>query len=603
MFEDMKKSHAQELEQLKGFVNQEHNLVPIEICEVIGRITAECGREIAVYLNRYGRVEYVGVGDATTAPLPQLSVRRGDLSDLAGRLSGLRCIHTHPNGSIRPSEVDLASLKALKLDAMVVCAVNEGRINGVSVSMLQRDDRTKELTHTITFGPYSAKNTRADELWEMLSYIDSEAKSDDSELNQFIAQPERAILVAVDTGKNKNGTAQQLIDELEELSVSAGIIVEDKLIQKRERPETATYIGKGFIEQLSLRIQAERIDVVIFDDELSGAQIRNLELLLGCKVIDRTALILDIFAQRARTAEGRVQVELAQLKYHLPRLIGVGADLAKMKAGVGSRGPGEKKLELDRRTIRHKIHVCEKELKKLKARRTLNRERREKSAIPVITLVGYTNVGKSTLLNYLCKSDVLAENRLFATLDPVTRSYTLPNGRDILLTDTVGFIRKLPHDLIEAFKSTLEEAVHGDVLLNVADASSEDLQNQIDVSFSTLESLKALDKEVILVLNKTDLVDGELPNVRNPYKKTVYVSAKTGEGIRELLEMINVSLPIKSYELEFEIPYSEGWVVDYLHKNGEILESEYLESGSRIVARVPLDKCDKVKNFVVKNTK
>ena len=240
MFEDMKKSHAQELEQLNEYVDKEHTLVPLEICEVIGRITAECGREIAVYINRYGRVEYVGVGDASTAPLPQLSARRGDLENAAGRLSGLRCIHTHPNGSLRPSNVDLASLKALKLDAMVVCAVNEGRINGVSVSVLQRDDRTKELTHTITFGPYSAKNTRADELWDMIFYVDADAGTDDSEFNRFIEKPEHAILAAVDTGRNVNGTAKQLIDELEELAISAGIIVDDKLIQKREKPETKT---------------------------------------------------------------------------------------------------------------------------------------------------------------------------------------------------------------------------------------------------------------------------------------------------------------------------------------------------------------------------
>jgi GTP-binding protein HflX len=441
---------------------------------------------------------------------------------------------------------------------------------------------------------------RLNALFELINDIDKSI-DDVAESNQ--QDKERAILVGLETspGKKINGKTEgeRLLEELGELASTAGVEVVQKVLQRKQSKDSAFFVGKGMVEQLSLLRQALDVDVLIFDDELSGAQVRNIEEVTGAKVIDRATLILDIFAQRARSKEGKIQVELAQLKYRLPRLIGLGNQLSRLGGGIGTRGPGEKKLEVDRRHIKRRIKSLETELEALGKRRELMREGRRKNSVPTVALVGYTNVGKSTLLNKLCDSDVFAENKLFATLDPTIRNLSLPDGREALLIDTVGFIRKLPHDLVEAFKSTLEEAVFADVLLHVVDVSSEDAEMQINVVDSILEELGAINKPTVFIFNKTDLVDSEdgIP-LLTPGCVHFEVSAVTGKGLHELKKGIAEILPISEVEVEMEVPYSEGWVIPYLHQNGKILSEEFTENHTKLKAVINKKNIDKLKEFI-----
>ena len=329
-------------------------------------------------------------------------------------------------------------------------------------------------------------------------------------------------------------------------------------------------------------VQSADIDLVIMDDELTGAQVRNLEELIGCRVIDRTTLILDIFAQRASSREGKLQVELAQMKYQLPRLSGLGVALSRLGGGIGTRGPGETKLEMDRRRIRRRITDISRELEEVRRQRTLRRARRVRNEVPVAAIVGYTNAGKSSLLNLLSGADVLAEDKLFATLDPVTRRITLPCGMDCLLVDTVGFISKLPHELVNAFRSTLEEAMHADLLLIVQDVSDENFDEQQRVVMQVLSDLDAGDKPMLHVYNKHDLA----PNVASDREDVILFSARTGEGVPELLGAIQAQLRRAHRELDLVIPYAKGEVVSYLHKYGTVESEDYTADGTHIVALV-----------------
>ncbi|OPZ91122.1 MAG: GTPase HflX [Firmicutes bacterium ADurb.Bin419] len=320
---------------------------------------------------------------------------------------------------------------------------------------------------------------------------------------------------------------------------------------------------------------------------------------MGIKVIDRTTLILDIFAQRARSKEGKLQVELAQLKYRISRLIGLGNQLSRLGGGIGTRGPGEKKLEVDRRHIRRRINYLEAELSEVEKRRGFMRKSRDKNFLPVIALVGYTNAGKSTLMNTLCKSDVFAEDKLFATLDPTARSLKLPSGREAILVDTVGFIRKLPHELIEAFKSTLEEAVYADVLIHVVDITSEEALEQIEVVDNILSSLGALNKPIVMALNKVDLlVERQRAPIVNPKGGIVDISAVTLEGVDELLEAVTDVLGQEEEEVELCIPFQEGWAISYIHKNGKIIERFYDEKGTCFKVCMLKSKLDCLRKFV-----
>lgn len=391
----------------------------------------------------------------------------------------------------------------------------------------------------------------------------------------------RAVLVSADTGEFD---AERSLDELEELSATAGVEVAARVIQKRPACDSATVIGSGRLEQLAEEAEALEINLVIFDCELTANQTRNIEKILDIRVIDRTTLILDIFAQRALTKEGRLQVELAQQKYRLPRLAGKGVELSRLGGGIGTRGPGESKLETDKRHIRRRIEALEAELKELERRRELHRARRKKDNVLSAAIVGYTNVGKSTLLNALTDAGVLAENKLFATLDITSRAIELPDGRSVLLIDTVGLIRRLPHNLVEAFKSTLEEAASADIIINLVDISADDGFEQAEVTAEVLKDLGCDGIPRIDVLNKCDLLP-ESANIKCD-ERTVKISAKQKIGFDDLLDCIARNLPETSVRGKFVIPYDKTSVINTIRIDGKILSEEYLAEGTLIDAVV-----------------
>ena len=398
---------------------------------------------------------------------------------------------------------------------------------------------------------------------------------------------ERVILVGVSLADSDD--AEQSLDELEELACTAGALCVGRILQKREQMHPATYLGRGKTEELKELIWETQADGIICDDELSPAQIGNLKDELDVKIMDRTLLILDIFAARASTSEGKIQVELAQLRYRQSRLTGLGTSLSRLGGGIGTRGPGEKKLEMDRRLIKGRISQLTKELKEVKRHRQLTRESRARSRIPVIAIVGYTNAGKSTLLNYLTGAGILAEDKLFATLDPTTRNLKLPGGQEVLLTDTVGFIRKLPHHLIEAFKSTLEEAKYADLLLHVVDASNPQMDQQMHVVYETLRELEASDKPVITAFNKRDRFEGEYAPSDFQAERTAFISAKTGEGVDALLSCVEDVLREQKVEIEQIYPYSDAGKIQLIRKYGELEKEEYTQDGIYVRAYVPVD--------------
>ncbi|MBQ8176838.1 MAG: GTPase HflX [Oscillospiraceae bacterium] len=391
----------------------------------------------------------------------------------------------------------------------------------------------------------------------------------------------RAILVSADTGEFD---AERSLDELEELSATAGVEVVGRVIQKRPACDSATVIGSGRLEQLVEEAEALQTNLVIFDCELTANQTRNIERILDIRVIDRTTLILDIFAQRALTKEGRLQVELAQQKYRLPRLAGKGIELSRLGGGIGTRGPGESKLETDKRHIRRRIESLEAELKELERRRELHRARRKKDNVLSAAIVGYTNVGKSTLLNALTDAGVLAENKLFATLDITSRSIELPDGRSVLLIDTVGLIRRLPHNLVEAFKSTLEEAASADIIINLVDISADDGYEQAEVTAEVLKELGCDGIPRIDVLNKCDLLP-EAANIKCD-ERTVKISAKQKKGFDDLLDCITRNLPETSVRGKFVIPYDKTSIINTIRIDGKIISEEYLAEGTLIDAVV-----------------
>lgn len=385
--------------------------------------------------------------------------------------------------------------------------------------------------------------------------------------------PERVLLVSVDTGEFD---AEVSLAELAELTATAGAEVVGTATQKKEAPDKATCLGSGRAEELAVQCAAEDINLVIMDRELSPTQLRNLEEIFPCRVIDRTALILDIFAGRARSAEGRLQVELAQLQYRLPRLAGQGTALSRLGGGIGTRGPGETQLESDRRHIRRRIGAIREQLAKVESQRALRRQRRRKDGIPTVAIVGYTNAGKSTLLNRLTDAGVLAENKLFATLDPTARALRLPDGREIILVDTVGFVRRLPHQLVQAFHSTLEEAVEADVILNICDASSPHAAEHLQVTGDLLSELGCGDTPVLQVMNKCDLV----PDIADKTdRRCLYISAATGAGIPELLQAVAMALPPDRRKVKLLLPFSKGALAEQCRREGSVEHEEYVPEG------------------------
>ncbi|MDD5952706.1 MAG: GTPase HflX [Oscillospiraceae bacterium] len=418
-----------------------------------------------------------------------------------------------------------------------------------------------------------------------------------TELHENETAAERALLISVDTGEFD---AEASMAELYELVRSAGAEPFGSMIQKRPSPETATCVGSGMMEEIAQFCREQEIDLLVFDRELTPTQIRNIEKITDVHTIDRTMLILDIFAARAITKEGKLQVELAQLKYMLPRLTGKGVELSRLGGGIGTRGPGETKLETDRRHINRRIQSLREQLSQVEKHRDLLNKRRQKEGVVTVALVGYTNVGKSTLMNFLTQAGVLAENKLFATLDPTARSLKLPSGKTVMLIDTVGLVRRLPHHLVEAFRSTLEQAAGADIILNICDASSEEAQVHLQVTRELLESLGCREKPVLNVLNKCDLVPGlsDMMAIGN----CVRISAATGEGIPDLLQAIEDNLPRKNVRITALLPFSKSGLAAEVRKDGVVLTEAYVPEGLKMTAMVSPDLLESLRPYVLENT-
>jgi len=592
----IKKSILNMLEDLYELTIERGSIFSYELVERMNDITNILKKEISVAIDRRGRIISIAVGDSRTVELPVVDTKER-------RLSGVRIIHTHPTGNSKLSSLDISALMELKLDAMVAIGVNEV-IDNVEVNIGFCDVYNKTLNYD-EMKNISMEAAIEFDLIDRINHINKIIQ----EVDVYEDDIERAILVGIDN--------EESLDELEGLAEACGVSTIEKVLQKRNRIDSAFYTGQGKVQELAYLRQAKSANVIIFDDELSGSQIRNLQERIGCKVIDRTVLILDIFARRAKSKEAKLQVELAMLKHKFSRLRGFGADLARIrggvgtKGGVGSRGPGEKKLETDRRHIEERIYDIKNELERVVNTRTVQRENRNKDNISKVALVGYTNAGKSTLRNKLCeissphhvnKGGVFEANMLFATLDTTVRAINLKDNRKIALSDTVGFIRKLPHELVEAFKSTLEEVIEADLLLHVVDASNEEAINQIKAVNDVLSELNALDKNIIIVLNKIDAAQEEDINILRDALKgqnIVQISAVNEINLERLLEMIGEEIPVKFIEKEFIIPYDAQVLVSMLHENCNIICEDYKEEGTYIKAQVYEEMYNKCKEFEV----
>jgi GTP-binding protein HflX len=417
---------------------------------------------------------------------------------------------------------------------------------------------------------------------------------------------ERVFLVGAEIKSRHGADVRELLAELSELAQTAGAEVVSDGIQKMESPNAATFIGKGKAEEFSSFCKRHDVDTVIFDDELSPAQSRNLEKVFNCKILDRTALILDIFAQRARTREGKLQIELAQLQHLLPRLTKFWSHLSRQAGGIGMRGgEGESQLEADRRKVQERIDKIERDLDAVRRQRATQRAGRQRSNWPLASIVGYTNAGKSTLLNALTGADVLAKDILFATLDPTTRRLKLPTNQNVLLTDTVGFIRKLPHGLVEAFKATLEEVVQADLLLHIADISHPQAEEQIAAVNAVLAEIGAGEKSTIMVFNKMDRLDsnGTLNRLQEKFPHAVGISATTGEGISTLLAELGTQLRPTREFLELRVPHEQSAVIARLHKIGQVIERRYNGKTAKFKVRIPPQHHNEFASFIVHDTK
>ena len=560
----IRESALAELEKLYEMEFERDQFLPDRLLSLLVHHTMALGRELMVYMTREGSVLEVAVGSIASVGLPERHLRRN-----TDRLSGIRCIHTHPGGDARLSDVDEQALRLLRFDAMCAVGVADGIATGISAAFLGEFEYGR--LSIASYGP--VKPGRIPQgLWlHEIDLAERRVEAARREMDQ-VDEAEKAMIVSTDCDTS--------LDELAALASTAGAIVVARTLQKR-KPDPATYIGSGKAESLQLECQALGIDLAIIDDELSGSQQRNLEEILGVRVVDRTALILDIFARRAESREGKLQVELAQLKYRLPRLMGLGASLSRLGGGIGTRGPGETQLEVDRRRIRRRIDDLSAELEELSRQRDARRARRRKTDQTVVALVGYTNAGKSTLLNALSGSNVLVEDKLFATLDPVVRKLPLPEGGECLLVDTVGFIRKLPHELVEAFRSTLEEALYADLLVVVSDLSSPEYLAQRQTVLEVLNSLGAGGKPMIEALNKSD-VAANVGEIEPP--DAIVISAATGAGLDRLTAEIGKRVQKLRAKVELIVPYDRGAALSLLHKEGQILEEEYLPEGTRVVA-------------------
>lgn len=578
---------------------QSPQLVSQELAVKLADITEYINREISVYITRSGQIIEIAVGDNATVELPSFSGRHG-----AGRLSGIRCIHTHPGGNPYLSGVDISALKNNKYDAMVAIGVLSPDFtkSELTFGLITGIDSNENYTAEC-YGPYSIEDAENINFVNTVSTIERILDKQTGTASLQVMS-ERAILIGMEWGRNDSlWTVDDSLEELKQLADTAGATVIKKFIQKRPKPDPAFFIGRGKVQELALYAQQENIDLCIFDDELSPAQQRNIESVMGIRILDRTALILDIFAQRARTNEGKLQVELAQLQYTLPRIMGKGLMLSRLGGGIGTRGPGETKLEVDRRRIRDRIAFIKDQIEKVKAVRSLHRSKRKKNNVFEVSLVGYTNAGKSTLLNTLTNSDIYAKDQLFATLDPTTRQLTLPNKQEIIITDTVGFIQRLPHQLIAAFRSTLEVVTEADLLVHVIDVSHELYKEQAAAVHEVLKEIGAETKPVITVYNKIDKLppDSKLADRLALEEDTVCISAAKKLNLESLQQMIESHLKSKALEIILCIPYAETAKAAQLHETANVLEQEYTENGAVMKVILPVEDLEAYNEYILKS--
>lgn len=595
----IRNSVIEELQTLYDVRLASGQLLTGELALKMADITDFINREVSVYISRSGQVVAVAVGNDQSVELPPVEGRRG-----SSRLSGVRCVHTHPGGNPNLSGVDISALKNNRFDAMIAIGVTSPDFTQsvMTFAMITGIDENEQY-QVEGYGPLTFAEAEGIYFPNLVATV--ERILDKQSGSTSLAQgTERTILVGMEYAGGAGivgWTAEDSLEELKQLADTAGAEVVAKFLQKRPKPDPAFFIGKGKVQELALYVQQENIDLCIFDDELSPAQQRNIEQAMGVRVLDRTALILDIFAQRAHTNEGKLQVELAQLQYTLPRIMGKGLSLSRLGGGIGTRGPGETKLEVDRRRIRDRIAYIKDCISKVKNVRALHRAGRNKASVPTVSLVGYTNAGKSTLLNTLTNSDIYAKDQLFATLDPTTRQLDLPNKQQAILTDTVGFIQRLPHQLVAAFQSTLEEVVESDVLLHVIDVSHELYKEQSNAVYNVLEEIGAKDKTIITVYNKIDkLPEGSgLAERLAKEENSICISAKGRINLDKLLELIADNLKMKSVEEIFLVPYSDSAAASRLHDVGTVLEQEYLAEGTQMKVRLDADKLGEFEKYLI----
>ena len=522
---------ANQLRRLRNLYKRRlprERMVSQEFARALCELSHETGRQVGALVDRNGCVEYVMIGDAHQIELPDFKRVRGG----AGRFRGLRCIHTHLNGESLTRD-DLTDLALLRLDAMIALEVDEsGLPEQAHYASMRPPDNSGETT--LGYPPRPPAQLEFD----FLDWIE------DLEQQFAIGQKgvdtdgtsDRAVLVTLALGRDDY--ADERHEEMKELARTAGVAIVDEVRQRRSRPDPRYLIGRGKIQDVVIRAWQLGANLVLFDHDLSPAQIRHITDLVEERIVDRTQLILDIFAQHARTKEGRLQVELAQLKYRLPRLAGQGESMSRLAGGIGGRGPGETKLEVDRRRVRDRIRRIEKELATVARQRATQRARRNRDALPVLSIVGYTNAGKSTLRNRLTQSEVIAQDKLFATLDPSSRRLRFPREREVIVTDTVGFIRDLPPDLVAGFRATLEEIEDASVLLLVSDLSDPAVESHIESVRATLKELELDGKPECLILNKCDRLS-EAESLRLAHRLGgIPVSALTGQGLAEMLEAV-----------------------------------------------------------------
>ena len=556
------------LDSLYSYEAEEGSFLPRELMKLLAECSCALNREIAVYLTRDGEIVNVAVGTDCDVELTDYRLRRNE-----DRLSRVRCVHTHPDGDGRLSDVDLSALKIFRYDAMTAVGVKDGEPTFVQTAFLG------EKGSLVMDEPVRWYRV-PDAAWlEQIELSDSQVGREDA--REVADAREKAVLMGIES--------RESLEELRRLAETAGAEVVGMFLQKRDKPDSALFIGRGRAEELARDCQALEADVCIFDEELTGVQARNLEEILRIKVIDRTTLILDIFAQRAASAEGKLQVELAQLQYRSARLIGLGTVLSRLAGGIGTRGPGESRLEISRRRIRERTSELRGRLEELEKQRSVRRKSRERSEVPVVALVGYTNAGKSTLLNAMTGSDVYVQDQLFATLDAVSRRMETAEKTPYLLTDTVGFIRKLPHTLVSAFRSTLEEAALADVLVIVSDGASPDMLAQHDTVEQVLEELGATGQKRIEVINKCDAADPA-----PAFPGAILISAKTGEGLEELRDAIAAALQETYSPVVFSIPFSRYGILSEIHALGRVLTEEHTDTGTEITVMIAREDAERM---------